>query len=294
MPRLLLAPGRRGAFVALVVCTHVACSLDLSGYAGDRLGPSNASNDGQAPFDDAGVPDTYVPGVDAADPNAVYGALVERDRPVAFFRFDDKPDAGAAVDSIGAHDALCTKSGIVFGAKGFRGGAVTLDGSSDSFMDMGDVFSFAGLVPFSLEVWVKPKAGTFQGVLMKKRDQADSNNFKGWVFYMSGGDRSVHFEGWGAGISAWTNGTIDAPLSATGFTHAAVVVSYEKGVGNAAVYIDGARNGVGGFDNTTALPATNVGLELARDFAGTLDELAIYDYALSPSQIVAHFTAGRQ
>ena len=72
------------------------------------------------------------------------------------------------------------------------------------------------------------------------------------------------------------------------------VVTYENGVGNAAVYIDGRKNGVGGFDNTTPLPETAVDLVLGRGFIGTLDELALYDHALTPAQIDAHFTAGRR
>jgi Concanavalin A-like lectin/glucanases superfamily len=267
----------------------LACTLttDLGGYAGPGETPREAGAGADAASDgataEASTPDANV----AAD----YGAVVMADGPAAYFRLDEPAGAATARDETGGPAAAPSGKGVRFGEVGPSRGAAHFDGAD--VLDVGDRLDFDGLVPFTIEVWVKPDAGTWQGELVKKRDQSKTP-FAGYVLYL-GGNGGAQFEGWGTNVelSAWTDGALGAAPARSGFHHLVAVVTYVDGKGNAAVYVDGARTGKGGFDNTTPLPGSGAPLRIGGGFVGLLDEVALYAKALSPERIRAHYEAGR-
>lgn len=221
------------------------------------------------------------PGADASD----YRSVVMADGPIAYYRFEDPVDANAAKDEVGSHDAAKTGAGITFQAEGVSGRGARLDGSDA--LDVGDVFDFAGRSPFTLETWVNPGFTGSDQHLFRKRDESNPADFQGYILYLAE-DRSAHFEGWGVNLSAFTD-----PLTQTGFIHIVLTVAYENGKGNARFFVDGQPLGKGGFDNTLDLADTAERLRIVSRCKGTVDELAIYDKALSPARILAHYRAGK-
>jgi hypothetical protein len=275
------------ALVALGACLGFACSLttDLDGLAGGAAadladtGVSDAVPQGSA-IDGAQQPDGGDAGADAAD----YRSTVMADGPVLYYRFEDSQGSNVAKDDIGGRDAILTGP-ATFGGIGASGQAIALNGSTS--LEVADVLDFAGKVPFTLEAWVKSSATGQDQILFRKREE-QAGMLKGYILYLKS-DRTAQFEGWGVELSAWT----EMVLPPSRFTHLVVSVGYEGGKGNSFMYVDGQRSANGGYDNTTDLVDTLTKLTLGIGFIGTLDEVAIYDKALTPQRILAHFRAGK-
>ncbi len=215
-----------------------------------------------------------------------YADLVLADGPAAYFRFEDPVGSNAAKDELGKVIANITSAGITFGNDGIVGHAAQFDGSSA--LDLGDVFDFAGQVPFTLEMWVKPSASSPDGLLIHKRDEHTGNqaDFLGYVLYLQ--TSTPHFEAWGVSLSAWNDSSDPA-----GFVHLVLAVSYATGKGNATLYINALPAKNGGYDNTTDLADTPTHLTIGPTFTGLIDETAIYAKALPPDRILAHYRAGK-
>ena len=285
-----MSPRRALLLGGLVATAFIAaaCSLvDLSGFSSsatpandagalERDAPANASET------DAGHSDATI------DPDP-YGSVVRADAPVAWYRFEENAGASTAKDEIAGRDARVLGGNMGFGAAGIAGRGLACDGTGTGF-DVGDVFDFSGKVPFSLELWLAPKRQpAVDQRLFHKRDES-ADPFRGYILYIDRGDDTVQFEAWGPSLSAWT----DAPLPSTGFTHVVATISYATGKGNAKVWIDGKAQGHGGFDNVIDMLDTPQPLRLLERYEGAVDELAIYDKALTEDRILEHHRVGKR
>ena len=277
-----------GTSIAAIVLFG-ACTLttDLDGLSGAR----DAT--------DASVPPPIVEGgplpeaspmqdapVETGTGNA-YADLVLSDGPASYYRFEETAGSNAAKDEIGNVTANVDKSGVTFGSDGVVGHAALFAGNGAQ-LDLGDVYDFAGQVPFTLELWAKPTTTDLGGLLIHKRYEPSSNtaDFLGYVLYLETG--TPHFEAWGVALTAW-NDTPDP----TGFVHLVVAVSYVTGKGNATLYINALPAANGGYDNTDNLANTTAHFTIGRTFTGLIDEVAIYAKALTPDRILAHYRAGK-
>ena len=271
------------------ITMFAACSLttDLEGLSGGV--DATDSSVGPLPIVEAGSlseasPPTDAP-VETGTGNA-YADLVLADGPAAYYRFEDPVGSNAASDELGKIPANLTGAGVTFGSDGVVGHAALFDGNSA--LDLGDVFDFAGQVPFTLELWAKSTTSNLGGLLMHKRDEHTGNSadFVGYVLYLD--NATPHFEAWGVDLSAW-NDTADP----AGFVHLAVAVSYATGKGNATLYVNALPAMHGGFDNTLDLADTPTHLTFGSTFNGLIDEVAIYTKALPPDRVIAHYRAGK-
>jgi hypothetical protein len=209
-----------------------------------------------------------------------YASLVLADKPAAYFRFEEEPGALLANDVGGRYVARATeKPG--FGLQGIVGRAVAL--TKQPGLDVGDVFDFGGKVPFALEAWIKLPTRSYDQIVFHKRG---GDPMQGYIVYV-GTDRSVHFEAWGVGLSAWTT----TPMSQD-FSHIVVSVSYATGKGNTTLWVNGQRGPNGAFDNEGDMPETNEPLIIGRDVDGLVDEVVIYEHELAESSVLTHYLAG--
>jgi hypothetical protein len=288
MPRALLVPTAAVAALTALTALAASCTLttDLKGLSEDAS-DAGAGTDAMGTTTDDGGPRTDGASSDAlpdgADPSKAYAAVVLADGPVAYYRLEEASDENAAKDELGTHPAVSTGAGVKFGAAGTRGRGATFDGNHA--LDVGDAFDFAGLQPFTLEVWVRASTAAAGGALFHKRDEGQ-DPFKGYIVYADNG--SPHFEAWGVDLSAWN----DPPLPA-GFSHVVVAVRYENGKGNATLYVNAQPGTNGGFNNTISLADTPAHLRFGDGFQGVLDEIAVYDKALPADRILEHYRAGR-
>lgn len=272
---------RLGGTLVLALVAGACSFADLSGFSSPPDEPTDAGSDRAPPAGDASFADSGDAGATPADP---YGDAVRADGPVAWYRFEDPDDANTAQDEVGGRSALLTAGNVGFGSGGISGKGLEPDGTA--LFEVGDVFDFAGKVPFSLELWVKPSPdGTDRRLIYKRKEV--TGQLSGWILYMNSSD-GLKFEHWGTQLSAWSDGPLPEE-----WKHVVLVVSYAGGVGNAKLYIDGQPQAQGGFDNTADAPDTDQPLRFLQRFKGGVDELAIYDKALPPDRILAHKRAGK-
>ncbi|MFH1725245.1 MAG: LamG-like jellyroll fold domain-containing protein [Elusimicrobiota bacterium] len=190
---------------------------------------------------------------------------------VSYWRFDEGTGA-AATDSIG-------------GNHGAIHGAAWTDGVAGNALD------FSGN-EFSLEAWINPKAtyGDYRTIIAKMGWDDTSR----WSYHLAVADRGglhanfANEHGWSFGLSS-----PDGSLQAGVWQH--VAATYDGGL--LRLYIDGievASREAGGAPRRNDYPVS-FGRWYSGDpnqFAGAIDDAAVYDAALTPEEIQSHHLAG--
>jgi hypothetical protein len=211
---------------------------------------------------------------------------------VAYWSFDEAAGAPVAQDLVGDADGNVAGSAD-FIPDGVSGNAISLSIAGGGYVNMGDVLPLGG-VDFSISVWLRTAPN----------DQTDSyiplSRHRAGVIagYLLGVNANG---GYGADDKAWFYPSVppgdelisNAPVNDGAWHH--VVVSY-KANGLVRIYIDGAP-----VDNSQpASPIVPVGspfLVGAVDFSGTpgatfngfVDELQVYDHAVTDAEAQALF-----
>jgi hypothetical protein len=200
------------------------------------------------------------------------------DAPSAYYRFGETSGLVAS-DAAGDNDGNYT--GVLFGQPGAIAGdpdtAVGFDGTSSVYL--GDVFDFVGMASYSLEMWVKSTLLDDQ----TRRLISKSNDGPGYLVVLNEN-----------GLTQYRNS--DKPEDtdvfgvpwpdATSFIH--LVYTFDGT--SLKVYLNGVEAGT----QTASVPLldTTYGLVIGQFVEGTLDELAIYEHALTSDRVKAHYRAG--
>lgn len=275
----------------IVCCGGAACSIftDLSGYAGG--GDAGAPEGGDATAETGG--DATPSGDGGADAAVVsYRAAVLADRPLAYLRFGESSGAIAS-DETGNGNTAAVSGTVAWGVPGALAGdkdtAVRLDGKT-SVIDLGGKIDFSGTSPFSLEIWLDVATADSSYRFLVVKDDRPASGREEWGVVLHNVD-GLYFERYvaGGGRSA---GTPAAPyLGRWVYT----VATYDGSRLN--FFVEGVS--VDSGPDPRPQLAKNVPLQVGSGFPnggvidGSIDELAIYDHALSPERIKAHFDAAR-
>jgi hypothetical protein len=236
----------------------------------------------------------------APGPGAPYKAAVLGDRPTAYWRLGEQPGSLVAADErhdfdgsyeggptlgvvhqLGGDDGRCHRNVDDDTSADFDGLVTQPLGQWIHVAD-GGALAYPGREPFSLEAWVHPhnlntvtrrifsKEGATGGYLLGVRNEG--------LFF------SRYVDG------QWS--TLQTSVDAVKWTH--VVATYDGSV--MSVYINGWLSAQ--MPSTLELPTEREDLSIGakqgkwRFFAGGLDDLAVYDYALSNGRALAHFRVG--
>lgn len=241
---------------------------------------------------------------DGLEPTDPYALAVLDDAPMAYYRFDEG-EGSVARDFTGhGHD------GVYEGAQFTDGGAVSgnralaLDG--DAGVDLGDdtAFAFAGRAPFSLEAWMRTSTREFQ-ILIDRSERVPSetagvDDRLGYHLSFRKDPSSPEqdeivverLHGHESGEFCTLNPPNTDDAWRDRLIH--VVATFD---GEALqLYLDGIATGpvrscpvdLDGERRTLRIGSKPEGIE---GFEGVVDEVAIYDRALSPVRIRAHFEA---
>lgn len=302
--------------------TVTEAGTDAASEAGSDGGASDAASGADGSTDASGGGSTDAGSTDAGSIDAgsidagseagttcAYASTILADQPLAYLRFDEASGTTAA-DATGNGNAGTYKGGFKLAAAGAIATCpgdtgVALDGNS-GWVDLGDKFGFTGTSPFSLEIWVNPSTinAEFRGVMTKQG--VDSNNQKqGYDIFSVDGVQygtALALERWqnggsgGAGIApTGMSGTAYAPVAGA-WMH---IVAVYDGT-NAYLYTNGAL--VNGPNPSSQAIQALTGCSFAVGafscgtggyFAGTVDEVAVYDKALTAAQVQAHYEAAR-
>ena len=245
-------------------------------------------------------------------PTASYPATVLASQPVAFWRLDESSGATTANDYSGGHNG--TYNNVQLGLPGYSasfdpdtaGGFGSLS-PTDSYMAENDssgmgipLIDFAqpvgGNAAFSVEAWVNgPANQNASGSAIVAKGASGSDEFcmdasgpgGHFRFYIrkagSGGTSTIYSGGSVVPDGNWHHlvGVCDE-LNAMYF--------YVDGVNMGTI---GAIGGLGLYESTVpvSIGAQSTGGGYTYQFVGTIDEVAIYNYALTADQVAAHHNA---
>lgn len=275
----MLGPAARLAALLCGCGWFAACSLvdpvpDLSSGA--------RATDGAADVDDAAV--DVLPDV-STDGGPPYEAVIMGAQPLAYFRFGESAGPSAADERKRAAGTYLP--GCALGALGVtpRNTAVSL-GGADAGVEIRDI-DFSGRESFSIEAWIHVRTLDAENRNVFQKDETTGTGRHQFGAFVRSPEGFV-FERTVAGASE----TVSGALVTGRYTH--VVASYDGD--RLALYINGVR--VQSKDDTREqaskpTPPLRIGFDpaigVAGSFDGIVDELAIYDRALDPSEVSDHF-----
>jgi hypothetical protein len=230
-------------------------------------------------------------GLSSAGGGSSYRESIVADRPVAYWRLGDAPGTLVPKNEIGASTGKFL-GGLELGQPGAIGNdsdtAVTFNGGH---AEIGDQFDFVGDLPISVEVWFQ--SGAVDGAMLGKQ----SDTGAGWNFFLWDEtadtpvirfDRLASFNG-PRQYCLMRFKEVPGPTAfGDGHYHHAVV-TYDTAT--TRIYLDGVerQNCVQG---PVAIPDTTTPLIIGNNYKGGLDEVVLYDTALPPPRVKAHYDAG--
>ena len=251
-------------------------------------------------------------------PTAPYPVAVLNDHPLDYFRLDENPDNGSGNNGLPAYDyagglnAFYTNASIaqpgydsLFSPQTDPAETGVLFGNgfaSDSFA--GNVSSFLNFATtngsstaFSVEAWVNGPYGQYSGAGIVALGYGNG----GEQFTLDTGAPNQHYRFIvrnAAGTAALANGT-NAPNDNL-WHHVVGVCDQPNGL--VYLYVDGSQTASGAIAAASGLLNWTAPLSIGSrqsgngtpydsQFNGSFDDVAIYNYALSPAQVLAHYTS---
>jgi hypothetical protein len=278
---------------ALSIGAWPALAFTLSGCS-PFSGTTNSESVGEGNVD-AGALDAAVSSDgamngsgDASVGGDAYRAAVLVDGPLSYWRLNESAgplakDEMGRVD--GTYKGVCTFE--VAGATRV-GTAVRFDGKTCD-VDLGDNFRFPGKAQFSIEAWVRadPTSGGYNHVFTHElRNGAPTDGYA----LLLDTPTSTYAERIG------TNGnesTSAANLPGGQFVH--LVATYDGAT--LTVFVNGVQSvtrAATGTANDISVHAFIGCAGTSNFFLGTIDEVAVYDKALSPMRVKAHYAAAAE
>ncbi len=196
---------------------------------------------------------------------------------------------GDALDSIDSKNGNL-ENGVGF-ATGKVGQGLSFDGINDS-VNIGDAYDFSGTSPMTVSFWMKPNTATpteWEGLLSKEDSTVSGAARQGWAITHEKTTGNIVFERWQAG----TGDSVASyyPPQPGSFTH--VVATYDGTT--IKIYINGSLEG--SVTSTRSMPDTTSPLRIGSRqmsfynsyFGGIIDEVRIYNRALTGTEIQALF-----
>jgi hypothetical protein len=193
-------------------------------------------------------------------------------------------DSTGAVN--GAHSNGPTLGGT--GAPTYANGATIFDGVDD-YIGFGDVYDFAGTSSFTVEGWFNRttvgEAGTWR-IVVGKEPASDPRD--GWAIAISPGTQLIYFDR----VNASNDDVVASTTATVAGTWYHFAASYDGAT--MRMYVNGALED--STPSALSIPNTTYPLRLGslepaptNRFAGRLDEIAIYNVALSAAQVAEHY-----
>lgn len=225
-----------------------------------------------------------------------YPRAVLEDNPVAYWRLEESAPPVAHDCTNNGHDGTYFGN-VTLGAVSalVNDPNTSLSPGLTGHLNVGDddKFGFAGGVPYSLEAWIFP--GGSDGAIVNKCELSSDHQIVGGYqlfFYANppsiqwaefpdlGPNRNAAVLSAYVGTAIWTHLVVTFDTASVVLYVNGIAIDHQEGLApirRAAGPLVIGRN-----------PCAN-----ANGFTGSIDELAIYDHALLPNRILAHYHLGR-
>jgi hypothetical protein len=279
-----------GLLLVLGGCSHDWDTYDprlgatgSSGSSGSSVGSSTSSSSGAGGGGGGGA--------------SAYAALVLGDGPIGYWRLGEKSGI-TAKDELGAHPGTYVGA-VQYGQPGAIAGekdtAMLLD-CGDTSVQVGDAFGFPGNARFTIEAWVSPTyLGSGHRRIASKEDPYAAGGRQGYMlFARSLADPKTGFERW---VNDSVQGAVYTTTALALDAYNYVVVTYD-GV-TLVLYLnnqimDTQPASVPLVDHAGPFvwaAGSDPTFESGSHICAALDEVVVYDKALSPAQVDAHYKA---
>lgn len=228
-----------------------------------------------------------------------YASTIAEAGPIAWYRFEEPSGATAIVDSSGnGHDGKY-HPGVALGKPGIGGSRCAyFNGNGYALVPRDDagVLDFAGTRRFSTEIWVQPTIPASDAggeTLFAKETNDGGSGDNGYDLYLDPANNAPAFQREQGPVQ--DNVETVTALVVDAWSH--IVVTYDGAT--LVLYLNGVN--VTQASTTAVIPSTGVALAIASDipdapggdYTGYLDELALYDRALSSAEVQNHYTLGK-
>ncbi len=291
---------RVGLGLTLGAASLVACSVlaDLDGFSDGSCGPECASDSGTPSDPDATRP--LVPdGNDAASDAGVAGeplsAAILRDRPIAYFRFEES-SGDVCKNEISDSPLICSLSsgspgGLRLRATGSGGSRVGVGlASADAAVVISGTFPAVGLRAFAVEAVLQVSDVSKKVQIAQRMVFAGGTGppETGDLFFLNDTGR-FRTEGWRGGAHLFYT-LAAAPAAPAKWYHLAY--GYSPALGHDYLYVDGVPQDGSLLGGDAGSGRATIDLpQVWGNWTGTLDELAFYDRELTAAQIATHRAA---
>jgi len=205
---------------------------------------------------------------------------------ISYWKLDDGSGTIAS-DFYGPNDGTLVNDPVW--ATGKVNGALSFDGAND-YVEVADHASLDITGAVTVETWIhwNGYGSVSNQIIVSKKDSWYSSG--GYILQTGGSSASGLYFSWGNGIDV-DNYMHTSMCSANEWHH--VVGTYDSGT--AKIYIDGILEATEAGQN--AMAENNDPLQIGRRgtgdyFSGIIDEVAIYDGALTSDEILGHYYAG--
>ncbi|MBI3295692.1 MAG: LamG domain-containing protein [Deltaproteobacteria bacterium] len=222
-----------------------------------------------------------------------YRNQILADSPIGYWRLGESSGTTATDLSGSAHDGTYTntptlaQTGVLTGDSNT---SVSFSAASSQYVDIGTSNDYTNTGVISLEAWFKTTDRTVPQFIM-----GHGNGTSDYVLSVGYTTKKVQF---------WTNGGGPSVSSTTDISndtwyHVVAVRTGSTGDWTFKIYLNGILDATA--TSTTSEPGSvpNTNLCIGRDgsyteyyFGGTLQEVAVYNSALTATQVLAHYNAG--
>ncbi|WP_287250703.1 LamG-like jellyroll fold domain-containing protein [Moorena sp. SIO4E2] len=230
-----------------------------------------------------------------ANPDTTYNEAVLGDNPIVYWSLDET-SGSTAFNATGNGFNGTYEGGVTQGVPGISGTAGQFNGKNDTAVDIGTVPSGSDLdisnQSFTVEAWIKPnEIGERQAYFgIHKRIKSDNDKSESLYFRLNE-NASVAFGDFPNDLE-----TPENIIEVDTWYH--VVASYDKDSDTNTIFVNGReinRNNQGFFngEEPRILIGTwpNIG---DQSFNGVIDEVAVYNTALSPETVAQHYLIGQR
>ncbi len=287
----------RWSFIAMLTCTTLGCAqlLGLGDFGeggstgtshGGSAGATGDGNGGSAGATGDGGSGGVAQGGGGSGGEAgcgdEYNMVVALDMPISYIRFEET--SGTSVLDDDGHSGSVA-DGVDLNVPGLLecgdGSAVRFPGETAVNVDFGSMLGFPGQSSFSLEVWLR--SAKLDGAVIRQLGGYPHNGYS--LAYSNDELRFHRYKD----SNTDTVAVGSSIIGANGIHH--VVATYDGGVPEMCLYVDGIQHVCA---PSPKYIGANTGSFLigTSSFEGDIDEVAVYQSALSLEQVVAHYTAG--
>jgi len=172
-------------------------------------------------------------------------------------------------------------------AAGGPGNALQLDGVDD-YVSVPHSTAL-NAYPLTVTAWVKTSQGSGTGILISKAQAAGPAGIRGWQVFLQNGNVGAFFR---VGTAAFVPNVTGGAVADGAWHHLAFVVDASGG----KIYVDGALTNSRSWTGTAGTPVGTSDMFIGRRtetgsadfFSGRLEEVTVWNAALSPAQIQAN------